>query len=185
MKSFKQFLLEKDVSDVKESTLYIACPLPKDHWEVRADQVEGLESAVEVEDNPYCTFLWCNLTEDYDTDKLYGIVNPILKGVTFKLNDKGFETFKGVEQGKQDCVVVRLEPPADVVELQQKVKDALESNGIKFTQTYPEWKPHMTIAYFKAGFNLKEKHTIEGNMKPLQVDRLFMKHNNGNERDFK
>jgi 2'-5' RNA ligase len=124
------------------------------------------------------------LTESYDSDKLHDIINPILKGVNFNLNDKGFETFKGVEQGKQDCVVVRLEPPADVVELQQKVKDALESNGVKFTQTYPEWKPHMTIAYFNSGLKFKKKYNIKGTMKPLKVDRMFMKHNNGDEMEF-
>ena len=180
MKSFKQFITEKDVSDVKDSTLYIAVPLPQKHWDLRADQVKGIEDAVEVEQEPHATFLWCYLEGDYDTQLIYDTVKPLMSGLEFEFKDMGFEVFEGVDHGKQDCLVVRLEAPEEIIQLQKDVKNALKDAGIKFKQTFPNWKPHMTIAYFDRGFKLAKKHNYRQS-KPFRVPagQPFMKHDNG------
>lgn len=183
MISFKQFLAEKDVSDVKEPTLYIACELPQEYWNKQADLVPNLSDAVEIEDDPHCTFLWCMLEDDYETDYLYDMISPLLKDLSFKLDYDGFEVFEGVSDGTQDCAVVRLKPPQDIIDLQSKVIQTLKDNGVKFNQTYKDWKPHCTLGYFKNGTKI-ERMNKKGRTPPVETQRIYMDHNNNGKVDF-
>ena len=73
-------------------------------------------------------------------------VAPLLAGAgPIEARVEGIEVFEGVEDGRADAIVLRVESPK-LRELNRRVSDALET-----TDTYPEYKPHITLGYVKAG----------------------------------
>ena len=62
----------------------------------------------------------------------------MLKDVEFDASILGFHKFEGVSEGKQDCLVVKLEAPADIIQLHQDLKILLEKNDIKLEQDTAE-----------------------------------------------
>lgn len=180
MISFKKFIMEKDVSNVKEPTLYISCELPKEYWNMWANVVDNLNEADEIETEPHCTWLWCLLEEDYDEQMIYDLLKDDLSNVNFNVSaPNGFELFKGVSDGTQNCLVVRLDSPKEIIELQNKTMKILKDGGIRFKQTFPDWKPHMTIAYFPTDIEVVysdpsdelKKHDVEASIDYMSVSK--------------
>lgn len=68
------------------------------------------------------------------------------------------KVFEGVEDGTADAIVVEVESP-DLHLLNGKISDEMEH-----TDTYPDYKPHATIAYVKPGLGKKyaAKLSLEG-----------------------
>ena len=172
--SYLNCLVEKDVSD-EENSIYITCKLSKDLQEKFKALVYNLDTAEEIEDEPHCTFLWANLDKIYDKEMIFRLIRPILKDIEFDASILGFHTFEKVSEGKQDCLVVQLEAPANIIQLQQDLKILLDKNDIELTQTYPEWKPHMTIGYFKAGTDIQydqPSNDMLAKLAPTSIDYL-------------
>lgn len=174
--------VEKEVSD--EYSIYVTCKLSQslhDQWKAL---VGNLDEAAEVETEPHCTFLWAKLAEDVDSTSLYELVKNHVEGLSFDLMPMGFKVFNGVSGGTQDCLVVSLDVPGDVQQIQSELIESITSAGVELIQDYPKWSPHMTIAYFPEGTEIKYDNPTNGMLDAsisAQVD--FMKVNNGKEMD--
>lgn len=66
-----------------------------------------------------------------------------------KLTLGKIKVFKGVENGTADAVVVDVDSP-DLHRINKAIADALPT-----TDTHPEYKPHLTLAYVKPGLGQK------------------------------
>lgn len=177
-------LVEKDVSDSKYS-IYITCKLSKDLWTAWSALAHNLSEADEVEDDPHCTFLWAEFEEEQDAQELYDIVSPLLEDIQFEIMPIGFNIFEGVNDGTQNCLVVKLNAPGDIIQLQQEVQHKIEARGIKLLQNFDGWSPHMTIAYFPAEEEIhydQPSNSMLENTINAKVD--YMKINNGEAMNF-
>ena len=154
MKSFKQFFIEKDISGEENPTLYITCKLPSDVHKKWASLVTTTETPDEMEDDPHCTWLWCKLDKLYDEDVIFELLKPLLNDVDISFTPTEYEVFESVTDGTQDCLVVRMDVSPDVKKLNDDTKQILIDNNIEFTQTFPDYKPHMTIGYWPIGSNI-------------------------------
>jgi len=149
---FKVFL-EKSDEDNKQ-TLYIWADIPKELHKKYLDCLDLKEDdIIEVEDGPHMTFLYLpEPVEGITEEEAYAVIKPILEGKEYdEVFLSHYEIFKDTNGGESDCIVVRLKVPHQLVEDRDKVKQALKDAGCTAEETYPEYKPHMTIAYIKTG----------------------------------
>lgn len=73
-------------------------------------------------------------------------VASLLEGTgPIRVRVQGVEVFEGVGDGRADAIVLRVESPK-LRELNRRVGAELET-----TDTYPDYKPHITLGYVKAG----------------------------------
>jgi 2'-5' RNA ligase len=165
-----------------ELSIYITCKLSKTLWEQWKDLVTNLDEAEEIEKEPHCTFLWAKLEEDVDPEAVHALVKEEVEGLNFDLLPMGFKVFEDVSDGTQDCLVVTLDAPGDVTQLQTELADKLTANGMKLVREHPVWKPHMTIAYFPEGTEIKYSRPQNGMLDtPIKAKVDFMKINGGDE----
>lgn len=151
-------IFERDVSDKEmKNSLFLYGDIQKGVQQKYKKLIELKEEDVlEVENQPHMTFLYLpHPVTGLDGDEIYDIIKPILKGKSFTVKTKNFDVFKGVgfnnEENAADCLVVKLEVPEELRKVREEVKKAIIDKGGKFTETYKEYKPHMTIAYYKKG----------------------------------
>lgn len=171
---------EKDVSG--DYSIYVTCTLTKTLFEQWKALVTNLEEAEEVETEPHCTFLWAKLEHDVDPDAVFKLVSEVVEGLQFELMPMGFKIFEDVNEGTQDCLVVRLDAPGDVSQIQIELADKLIASGIELNREHPVWKPHMTIAYFPEGTEIKYSNPTNGMLDtPIKVKVDYMQINNGKE----
>lgn len=76
----------------------------------------------------------------------YDFLKPIMKEYHkgFVINITGIEVFRNNDN--EDVLVARCEAPALV-----KIREAVTQANPDHEETYPEYKPHMTFAYFTPG----------------------------------
>lgn len=151
-------IFERDMSDKEMSnSLFLYGDISKKVQQKYKKLIElNGDDILEEENQPHMTFLYLpHPVTGLDGKELYDIIKPILKGNSFTIKTKNFDVFKGVgfnnELNAADCLVVKLEVPKEMKEAREEVKKAISDNGGKFTETYKEFKPHMTIAYYKKG----------------------------------
>lgn len=173
--------IEKEMSN-NDYSIYITCKLSKTLHEQWKSLVTNLDEAEEVETEPHCTFLYAKLEHDVDPDVVLELVKETVEGLNFDLMPMGFKVFEGVSDGEQDCLVVSLDAPGDVTQIQSELCDNLIANGIELIRTYPVWKPHMTIAYFPADTDIKYSRPANGQLDtPIKAQVDYMKINGGKE----
>jgi 2'-5' RNA ligase len=184
--SYLSCFIEKEEEAGKgEYTIYITCKLSKTLHEQWKSLVTNLDEAEEVEDDPHCTFLWAKLEEDVDPDAVFEIVKDEVDGLGFELFPMGFKIFEDVNEGTQDCLVVKLSAPGDVTQIQAELKDKLISSGVQIIQDHPMWVPHMTIAYFPNESDIKYSRPQNGMLDaPIKATVDYMKINGGDEMEF-
>lgn len=181
--SYLSCFIEKEVSG--DYSLYITCSMNKSLFEKWKSLCLNLEDAEELETEPHCTFLWCKLDEDYDADRLFDLLQPELEDISFDLQPMGFKVFEEVSDGTQNCLVVRMDAPGHVVQKQTEIKTLLDQHNVKFTQDFPEWKPHMTIGYFPLEIEIKYDQPGNGMLDaPVEAKVDYMKVHNGKEMKF-
>lgn len=179
--AYLECFAEKKVSK-GDYSIYITCKLSTTlHGQWKA-LVTNLDEAEEVEKDPHCTFLWAKLEEDVNPDAVYEIVKGEVEGLHFELMPMGFKIFEDVNEGTQDCLVVRLDAPGDISQIQTELADKLTANGMKLIRDYPVWEPHMTIAYFPADTAIKYNTPQNGMLDtPIKAKVDYMKVNDGDE----
>ena len=172
--------------DNRESSIYITCKISaniSDQWKAL---VSNLDEADEVESDPHCTFLWAKLDNvAIDEELITDIVKECVDGLGFELMPMGFKIFEEVNDGKQDCLVVGLDAPGDITQIQAELKQKLTSAGVKLNQDYAGWTPHMTIAYFPVDIDIKYVDPSNSMLDiPIKATVDYMKLNNGKEIKF-
>lgn len=183
-KSYLKVFVEKEVTGTDYS-IFISCKLSQSMFDQWKSLVTNIDEADEVETEPHCTFLWAKLEEDVDPDKVYEIVKEAVEGIEFDLMPMGFKVFEDVSDGTQDCLVVRMDAPGDITQLHAELKDELIRRGIEIIQDYPVWVPHMTIAYFPEGTEIKYSRPANGMLDtPIKAKVDYMKIDNGDEMSF-
>ena len=170
-------IVEKEVSD--EYSIYITCKLSKDLQDRWKLLVHNLDEADEVETDPHCTFLWAKLNEEFKEDEVFDFLKPLLENMEFYLQPMGFKIFEDVNEGTRNCLVVRLDAPGEITQHQLEVKQRLKDEGMEMAQDYPEWKPHMTIAYYPVDTKIRFEQPNNGMLDtPIKTTIDFMKMNN-------
>lgn len=182
--AYKSCLVEKEVSK-DDLSIYITCKLSKTLFEQWKSLVTNLDEAEEVETEPHCTFLFAKLKEDIDVDATYELIKETVDGLNFELMPMGFKVFEDVTDGTQDCLVVSLDAPGDITQLQDELKNNLTASGVELDQDHPVWKPHMTIGYFPVDTEIKYNRPANGMLDtPIKAQVDFMKINGGDEMEF-
>ena len=175
--------VEKKVSD--DYSIYITCTLSselQDRWKLL---VHNLDEAETVETEPHCTFLWAKLDEEFKEEEIFDFLQPMLEDMEFYLMPLGFKIFEGVSDGEQNCLVVGLDAPGEITQHQLEVKRRLKEEGMELMQEFPEWKPHMTIAYYPVETEIRYEQPNNGMLNtPIKTKIDFMKLNNGKELKF-
>ena len=162
---FKLFLEREGEEDKK--TLYLFGKIPEDFQKKYYENLDVCdEDTLEMERDPHMTFLYLpEPVRGMSGREMYECIQPLLQGKSFTVTTKAYEVFKGVgfneEKDAADCLVVRLEASDEMKEIREEVKQKLKDSGCEFTETYPEYKPHMTIGYFKKGKTPMFENTFE------------------------
>jgi len=157
--------MEREGQEEKK-TLYLFGKIPEDIHQKYHKNLEIDESLLELETDPHMTFLYLpEPVEGMTENQMYECIKPFLSGKTFTVKTKAYEVFKGVgfneEEDAADCLVVRLEATDEMKEIREAIKKELLVSGCKFKETYPEFKPHMTIGYFEKGKTPVFENTFE------------------------
>lgn len=95
------------------------------------------------------------------------------KPITVRLGKTS--SFKGVEGGTADAVIAEADSP-DLHRLNKKIADALPH-----TDTYPDYKPHATIAYVKPGLGEKYAGRNDLQGKTATIDRIVFSSKSGEQ----
>ena len=170
---FTQFLLEKNMQDGKDRSrsLYLWGDIsPKIQQKYRAIVTYDENDITEEESTPHTTLIYLPEVTGLSEYQIYDIINPILSGKSYEVYTKEFEIFKGVNHGKEDCLVVRLTTNKDILNDRDTILKELTKAGAKFKETYEgDWKAHMTIAYFNLNSHIEFQH-----FKPttIQIDQI-------------
>lgn len=165
-----------------EFSIYITCKIQDSVFNQWKALVTNLDESEKVETEPHCSFLWAKMEHDVNHEAVYDIVKNVVEGITFELMPMGFKVFEDVCDGTQDCLVVKLDAPGDISQLQLELTNTLIKSGIKLIQDHPKWNPHMTIAYFPEGTEIKYMNPQNGMLDTsinAKVD--YMKINDGKE----
>jgi 2'-5' RNA ligase len=145
---------QKITSQIKEEDLYI-------------DEDEMIFG---VEDEPHTTLLF-GIHEDIPMEQ---IVSEVSKYPKIEISIGGVSTF---ENGKYDVVKFDVISP-DLHKLRKRIVSKLEN-----TQQFPDYKPHITIAYVKAGKGKKYKYNGKGSK--LFCDTIMISTPDGEKREIK
>lgn len=180
------YIKENEQSNNKtEGSIYITCKLSKTLFDQWKSLVTNLDEAEEVETEPHCTFLLAKLEEAVDHEKVFELVKEEVEGLGFELMPMGFKVFEGVSDGTQDCLVVKMSAPGDITQIQAELVAKLIANGVELIQDHQMWVPHMTIAYFPEGTDIKYNRPQNGMLDtPIKATVDFMKINDGDEMEF-
>lgn len=168
-----------------EYSIYITCKLSKtlhDQWK---SLVTNLDEAESIVDDPHCTFLYAKLGNDVDADKVFNLVKEEIDGLHFDLMPMGFKVFEDVSGGNQDCLVVRLDAPGDIQQIQAELCDKLIINGVELIQDHPVWCPHFTVGYWQNGAEIKYSRPTNGMLDTAIKAKIdYMKINDSKEMNF-
>lgn len=131
---------EKQTGDYNEVGLFFRCPQELDS--VRGNLGEEDESPAHV------TFLYIGKLDKKNENKFLNIVeqefSKIKQPVIFEL-EQNIEYFKNDLWAAHQRVVV----PKIMHQIRKDLKNKLIENGINVEDSYDEYKPHMTRAYFE------------------------------------
>ncbi len=113
------------------------CASEKDYNFYRIQQQIPKDAVIELEDNPHVTVLY----GIHDEDAYFKLMR-IVKPGRFTIGN--LSSFRNPES-ESDVLIIEIVSP-DLVDLNDKFKQ-----NCKFTSTFPNYKPHITLAYVKKG----------------------------------
>lgn len=113
------------------------CCSEKDYNFYRLQQQIPADVIVEKEDNPHVTVLY-GIHNDESYFKLLRLMKP------GKFTIGNLSSFRN-KNSESDVLIVEIDSP-DLIELNSKFKQNCE-----FTSEFPNYKPHITLAYVKKG----------------------------------
>ena len=148
-KTYGCVMMDADMKDWEDN--HISGIDPKDVYHKPYDDSYGLE------DNPHVTVLYGIHEDEIDPEVIYDVIQNEMGPLTLNVDEIG--TFEGDEY--------------DVVKYNLPVTDELKSYREKFekrypnTQTFPEYHPHMTLAYVKPGCGKKYAKKLD---EPFEVN---------------
>ena len=113
----------------------------------------NFEGVLEDEKDSHVTVFYSPNVEGLSSEAQLSIMEEHMsscKDISFEIDH--MEVFEGVAEGTRDCLVVRVIPCEELKQVQAKIIETLESKGAtSVEQTYPDWKPHLTLGYFPVG----------------------------------
>lgn len=120
----------------------------------KEDLYEAPDDDYGFDDNPHITLLW-GIHNDEIIDK--GIIHNMLQEIPrMKLKTRKIEIFPGDETKFYDVVKFTIEPTDKLLEIRKQFEEELPN-----TQTYPDYNPHVTIAYVEKGEGMKYVRELE------------------------
>jgi 2'-5' RNA ligase len=145
-------LTEKVMSGDESKSLYIAVEFDKKQVQKFYDMIDlSGDSIEEVETNPHATILYSREITGISKESITEILTKLWRGVTFDVRLQGYSVFEGVNRGTQDVLIMELGIEDVIYRIQEQIVPALKAKGAELKISYPEWKPHMTIAYVTQG----------------------------------
>jgi 2'-5' RNA ligase len=144
IKKYTQFLNES-------SGFSLGCVMlevPVSNWEeitssIAEEDLYTDEGKPGIQDNPHVTVLY-GLHEEVSLDQVKSVFENINERIDIKI--EGIGVF---ENENFDVVKFNVVPSETLLDLNSKLSEFPNSNE------YPEYKPHITIAYVKKGFGKK------------------------------
>jgi hypothetical protein len=185
MLTFKNFLLEKQ--NVKYEYSCVMLRIPKDFASKIKDWAkENLPSEI-IYDTPDKDK---GIENDHHVTALYGLYKVKVEEVINKLKDK-FPGEVSLELGKMSLFKINKEgEPYEVLKIDVISDDLVRINGylretFPYSSDYPDYKPHLTIAYLKRGKGKKFEKNKEFEGKKIKSNKLiFSPPNNGKDTRF-
>ena len=143
--SYKSWLLERKASSLSYGCLMLYTDFPKwPHYTSLIDPADiyTKDDDYGIEKEPHITIIYGLHDDELDKKEFYQKIENTIKPVTVTVEQIGFFEIKN-----EPYDVVKIDVP--VTSQLKKYRDTF----IKYpnTQTYPEYKPHMTLAYVKSG----------------------------------
>lgn len=113
--------------------------------------IKPYDDSYGLEDNPHVTVIYGIHEDEIDPEVPFGVIQNEMQPITVTIDEIGvFET--------PEYDVVKYEVP--VTPELQKYRDRF-LKSFSNTQTYPEYKPHMTLAYVNPGAGKKYAKKLE------------------------
>ena len=162
-KTYGCVMMDAEVKDWEDK--HIAGIDPKDVYRKPYDDSFGLE------DNPHVTVLYGIHEDEIDPEVIYDVIQNEMGPLTVTIDEIGI--FPGEEY--------------DVVKYEVPVTDELKNYREKFeknypnTQTFPEYHPHMTLAYVKPGEGKKYAKKLDEPFDVTFNKGVYSWHENGEQ----
>jgi 2'-5' RNA ligase len=173
--SFSEYMeiTEKVMSGDQSKSLYIATEFDKEQVKKYYDMIDLEGDAVEeVETTPHATILYSSHVKGITKDTILNAMRKLWQGVTFDVIIEGYTVFEDVNQGTQDVLVMDLGIEDIIYKIQEQIVPTIKELGGEIKVSYPDWKPHMTIAYFTKGKVPQYPKTVEP--MTLKVKDIFL-----------
>ena len=109
---------------------------------------------------------------EYDPERLQNALDTLSVKLDTENVVSGFGYFEGVQEGKCDCVFLKVN---DAVKDQlAKVKDVVKNNLECDPDRFPEYKPHITLAYVKLGKGKEIAEMLGEKYMDLELDKIWI-----------
>jgi len=129
--------------------------------------IKPLDQSYGLETKPHVTVLFGIHEDEIDPETIANVIKSNMKPLTVKVDE--IDVFEG--------------PEYDVVKYNIPISDELQGYHDLFkkfpnTQTFPEYKPHMTIAYVRSGEGKKYKRKLREPFEVTFTDGVYSYHDN-------
>lgn len=115
-----------------------------------------LDDSFGLEDNPHVTVLYGIHEDEIDPEVVHDVIRDKMGPVTVKINQIGV-----FENSEYDVVKYEVPATKELKEYRRIIEDTFPN-----TQTYSDYKPHITLAYVKPGLGKKYAKKLE---EPFEV----------------
>lgn len=132
--------------------------------------IKPLDESYGLEAQPHVTVVYGIHEDEIDEETIANVIKENMKPITVTIEE--IDVFEGKE-----CDVVKYNIPV-TPELKK-----YRSLFLKFpnTQSFPDYHPHMTIAYVKPGTGIKYKRKLRDPFKVTFTKGVYSWHNNPND----
>jgi hypothetical protein len=142
---------------------------PKDIYEVEGDDSYGLEEI------PHITILYGIHEDEIDPDSIVSVIESKMKPINIEIDEIDF--FENDENDEYDVVKYNVLITKELL----RYREIFEKSFLN-TQTFPEYKPHITIAYVKKGTGKKYKKKLDNSFKVRFNKGIYSWHDDNGER---
>ena len=134
--------------------------------------IKPMDDSYGLETQPHVTVVYGIHEDEIDEETIANVIRENLRPLTVKINE--VDVFEG-----KDYDVVKYNVP--ITPELKKYRELF----LKFpnTQSYPEYKPHMTIAYVKPGTGKKYKRKLREPFSVTFVKGVYSWHDNPSDPD--
>lgn len=169
IKNYKQFILENNKENYEYGCLMLEIDEP--NWEniiskINKDDLSDKEKG--LEDYPHITLLYglhSNEINDEDVIEFFNNIDPI---------DIEVSSISVFENDDFDVVKYEVIPTQELVHINNRIKEEFP-----YTSDFPDYKPHITIAYLKPGMGKKYKKDFESPVLLSSLDEVIYSKPNG------